>query len=168
KFIPINNPSRLLITYNNIDELFFTTYKIDKKKLEKLNKLRVKEERVSFIKQLEKVTTWKNKLRNEFDYKSHTTEVIVPKLNQGNYLIVAHENNNINTTSLYATANIQVSNIALIESNNNNIKTYQVVDRNTGKPIKNAKLLLENTQRRYGKTIKKELTTDTNGFATYK
>ncbi len=168
KFVPINNPSRLLITYNNIDELFFTIYKINKKKLEKLNRLRVKEERVRFINQLEKVATWKNKLRNEFDYKSHTTEVIVQKLNQGNYLIVAHENNNINTTNLYATANIQVSNLALIESNNNNVKTYQVVDRNTGKPIKNANLLLENTQRRYGKTIKKELITDSGGFATYK
>ncbi|MBA6155612.1 alpha-2-macroglobulin [Tenacibaculum sp. S7007] len=168
KFIPIDSSSRLLITYNNIDELFFTTYKINREQLEELNKLRAEEERIRFINQLEIVTTWKNKLRNEFDYKSHTTEVIVPKLNQGNYLIVAHENNNINTTGLYATANIQVTNLALIESNNNNIKTYQVVSRNNGKPIKNAKLLIENRQRRYGKTIRKELITDANGFATFK
>ncbi len=168
KFVPIDSSSRLLITYNNIDELFFTTYKINREQLEELNKFRIEEERIHFINRLEKVTTWKNKLRNEFDYKSHTTEVIVPKLNQGNYLIVAHEDNNINTTGLYATANIQVTNLALIESNNNNIKTYQVVDRNNGKPIKNAKLLIENKQRRYGKTIKKELITDANGFATFK
>ena len=168
KFIPINTPSRLLITYNNIDKLFFTTYKISKKQVEDLNRLYKDNDRVNFIKKLDKVTSWESKLRNEFDYKTHTTEVVVPKFNQGNYLVIAHETNILNATNLYATANIQATNLALIESTNNNIKTYQVVNRNTGKPIKNARLLIQNTQRKQDKTIKKELITNINGFATFK
>ncbi len=168
KFTPINKPSRLLITYNNIDQLFFSVYKINRKELNNLNKIHKENKRINFINKLEKITNWSNQLRNEYDYKSHTTEIIVPKLNHGNYLIVAHENSILNTTNLYATTNIQVTNIALIENTNNNIKTYQVVDRNNGKPIENAKLIIQNTQRSYGKTIKKELITDVNGFASYK
>ncbi|WP_275315178.1 MG2 domain-containing protein [Tenacibaculum bernardetii] len=168
KFSLINTTSRLLITYNNIDHLYFSAYKISRNQVEKLNNIYKEEERINFIKKLTIATSWNTKLRNEFDYLSHSTEVIVPKLAQGNYLIVAHENETLNTTDLFATANIQVSNLALIESSDNNIKTYQVVDRNTGKPIKNAQLLLKNKEYRNRKNINQKLTTDENGFASYK
>lgn len=168
KFSPINTASRLLLTYNNIDTLYFTTYKISRDQVEKLNTIYKEEERVNFIKKLTIATSWNTKLRNELDYLSHTTEVVVPKLAQGNYLIVAHENETLNTTDLFATANIQVSNLALIENTNNNIKTYQVVDRNSGKPIKNAQLLFKNKEYRNRKSINQQLITDKNGFATYK
>ncbi len=167
KFSPINTASRLLITYNNIDKLYFTAYKIDKNKINALNNLYKEEERINFIKKLTKVTSWNAKLRNEFDYKSHTTEIIIPKLAQDNYLIVAHENSILNSDNLYATANIQVSNLVLIENTDNNITTYQVVNRNTGKPIENAQLLLQNNERRGEKKLHQKLITDKNGFATY-
>ncbi len=167
KFSPINTASRLLITYNNIDKLYFTAYKIDKKKITELNNLYKEEERINFIKKLTKVTSWNNKLRNEFDYKQHTTEVIVPKLSQDNYLIVAHENSILNSDNLYATANIQVSNLVLIENTDNNTTKYQVVNRNTGKPIENAQLLLQNNGHRNVKKLYQKLITDKNGFATY-
>ncbi|MBE7644455.1 alpha-2-macroglobulin [Tenacibaculum finnmarkense genomovar ulcerans] len=167
KFSPINTASRLLITYNNIDKLYFTAYKIDKKKITELNNLYKEEERINFIKKLTKVTSWNDKLRNEFDYKQHTTEVILPKLTQDNYLIVAHENSVLNTDTLYATANIQVSNLVLIENTDNNTTKYQVVNRNTGKPIENAQLLLQNNERRGEKKLHQKLITDKNGFATY-
>ncbi|ALU75401.1 alpha-2-macroglobulin [Tenacibaculum dicentrarchi] len=167
KFSPINTASRLLITYNNIDKLYFTAYKIDKKKITELNNLYKEEERINFIKKLTKVTSWNDKLRNEFDYKQHTTEIIVPKLPQDNYLIVAHENSILNSDNLYATANIQVSNLVLIENTDNNITKYQVVNRNTGKPIENAQLLLQNNERRGERKLHQKLITDKNGFATY-
>ncbi|WP_408036356.1 alpha-2-macroglobulin family protein [Tenacibaculum aestuarii] len=168
KFVPINKPSRILVTYNNIDKLHFSAYKITPKQLEELQKIYKDEEKINFIKKLQKTASWNSALRNEKDYLQHTTEVVVPKLTQGNYLIVAHKNATFNTADLYATANLQVTNLVLIENNNNGIRTYQVVDRNTGKPIKNAELLLQNKQRRHGKSIHKKLTTDKNGFASYK
>ncbi|MBE7687960.1 alpha-2-macroglobulin [Tenacibaculum finnmarkense genomovar ulcerans] len=167
KFSPINKASRLLITYNNIDKLYFTAYKIDKNKINALNNLYKEEERINFIKKLTKVTSWNDKLRNEFDYKQHTTEIIVPKLPQDNYLIVAHENSILNSDNLYATANIQVSNLVLIENTDNNTRKYQVVNRNTGKPIENAQLLLQNNGHRNVKKLYQKLITDKNGFATY-
>lgn len=167
KFSPVNTPSRLLITYNNIDNLHFTAYKIDENKITVLNNIYKEKERINFIKKLTKIKSWHNKLRNEFDYRKHTTEVIVPKLSQGNYLIVAHQSNVLNINQLYAIANIQVSNLALIQNTNTNKTTYQVVNRNTGKPIENATLLLQNNQPNSRKKLYQKLTTDKNGFATY-
>ncbi|RKF04567.1 alpha-2-macroglobulin family protein [Tenacibaculum lutimaris] len=168
KFVPTNTPSRILVTYNNIDKLYFSAYKINQKQLEELQKIYKEEEKASFIKKLTKATSWNSNLRNEKDYLQHTTEVVVPKLTQGNYLIVAHKNAAFNTADLYATANVQVTNLALIENSSKGIRTYQVVDRMTGAPIKNAQLLLQNKQSRYGKKIHKLLTTDKNGFALFK
>ncbi|MDX8553180.1 MG2 domain-containing protein [Tenacibaculum sp. 1B UA] len=168
KFVPIQSYSRLLVTYNNIDKLYFSAYKIDHKQLDELQQIYKEEERFNFIKKLAKTTSWNSNLRNEKDYLSHTTEVVVPELTQGNYLIIAHQNATFNATSLYATAHLQATNLVLVENNNDGVKTYQVIDRINGKPIKNAELLLQNKQRRYGKTIHKKLTTDKNGFASFK
>lgn len=168
KFVPIQTHSRLLVTYNNIDKLYFSAYKINRKQLDELQQIYKKEERFNFIQKLQKATSWNSNLRNEKDYLVHTTEIVVPKLVQGNYLIVAHQNPTFNATSLYATANSQATNLVLVENNNDGIKTYQVLDRNTGNPIKSAELLLQNEQRRYAKTIHKKLTTDKNGFASFK
>ncbi|WBX73083.1 hypothetical protein PG913_09340 [Tenacibaculum pacificus] len=55
----------------------------------------------------------------------------------------------------------------LIENTDNNITKYQVVNRNTGKPIENTQLLLQNNERRGEKKLHKKLITDKNGFATY-
>ncbi|OSY88506.1 alpha-2-macroglobulin [Tenacibaculum holothuriorum] len=168
KFVPINTNSRLLITYNNVNHLYFTSYKISKEQLIEFNKIYEDKERIKFINSLEKVVSWNNKLRNEFDYLTHTTEIVVPKHNQGSYLIVANQENDLQDNQLFATANIQVTNLALVENNNNGIITYQVVDRNNGAPIKNATLLLQNKKRRHGKQINKKLTTNNQGFAYYK
>lgn len=168
KFSPINTSSRLLVTYNNISKLYFTTFKINRTQIEELNRTYKEEDRIKFINKLDKVNSWNNDLRNEHDYLSHSTEVIVPKQTQGSYLIVAHENNILNNTGLYAVANVQISDLVLIENSKNNIKTYQIVNRNTGKPIKNAQILLKNNERRAETNLNEKLTTDKNGFATFK
>ncbi|WP_322790494.1 alpha-2-macroglobulin family protein [Tenacibaculum tangerinum] len=168
KIVPIQAHSRLLITYNNIDKLYFSAYKIDHKQLEELQNMYREVNRFNFIKKLTKVTSWNSSLRNENDYLPHTTEVVVPKLPQGNYILVAHQNPTFNSTSLYGTTSVQVTNLTLIENDSKGVKTYQVLDRNTGEPIKNAELLLQNKKHRYGQSIRKKLTTDENGFAYFK
>ena len=91
--LPIDKYTRLLIYYKNINQLYFTAYKISFKQQEKLRKTYNEKEKIAFINTLEKSFIWNNKLRNENDYLQHTTEVIVPKMLQGNYLIIASKKN---------------------------------------------------------------------------
>lgn len=135
--LPIQQNARLLIQYKNLDNLEFVVYKINENQLEKLSKTYRKEEQLNLIQKLEIVTRWENSLRNENDYQMHTTEVIVPKLNNNRYIILAQTNKE---NSTFAFANIQVTNLAVIENAALQKTVFQVIDRNNGKPISAAKL----------------------------
>ncbi|MDY0780106.1 alpha-2-macroglobulin family protein [Tenacibaculum sp. IB213877] len=165
--IPSLQYSKTLVTYKNLDNIFFTAYKIDEKDLEKLDKIYKDDERAKFISNLQKVTSWSSTLKNENDYQQHSTEIITPKLERGLYLLVgsvAEEFKN----GIFSTTSVQVTDLALISRNKYGENTYQVVDRNTGKPLVNAKAHLTNDARnRYDKVLDRHFVTDKNGGFTF-
>lgn len=167
EYIPIDKNSRLLVTYTNIEKLFFTAYKISESQFYIFNNIEKIEEKQTYLNKLEKVTNWQHQLRNEHDYLQHTTEVIVPKFKNGLYLIIASESEALKLNAIYGTAQIQATNLTLIENNFNEKYNYQIVDRNTGKPIKNAEIHLKNSSNDEDYYINKKLKTDKNGFATF-
>ena len=160
--LPIQKEARLLIRYKNIDHVSFTVYKISENQLEQLNKTYTQEEQLAYIKKLESVTQWQSTLRNEKDYQTHTTEVILPKLNNARYIILAETNNGSNT---FGFANLQVTNLAVIENKVSDKTVFQVVNRTNGKPIANAKLKITYLKNNNRKQQVKNLVTNTNGEA---
>ncbi len=170
KYIPIATPSRLLIDYKNTDNVFFSAYKITKEQQKKFNKIYNDSVRVSFIKKLDATKKWNTSLRNEKDYQQHKTEVLLPQLPQGFYLIVGTtENEEIKDEKTLAYTFMQVTDLVLVENNSNGEYIYQVVDRNTGKPIENANVHLKNYNTgKYNKPINRNFTTDKNGQFSFK
>ncbi|GGK33367.1 hypothetical protein GCM10007962_29650 [Yeosuana aromativorans] len=138
-FLPIQQHSRLLVRYKNLDSLQFKLYKLSRKQLEKLNTTYKKEDQWNFVKTLNIDKEWNSPLRNEQDYQTHTTEILVPKLNNGTYLIFASPKKDDDT---FAFSTIQVTNLALVETETTNQKILQVIDRNNGNPIANAEVEL--------------------------
>ncbi|PKP16225.1 MAG: hypothetical protein CVU07_07640, partial [Bacteroidetes bacterium HGW-Bacteroidetes-23] len=68
----------------------------------------------------------------------YSTEVIIPPLPLGNYLIVIAPkefDDKIKTIQSFQT--IQATNLSLLTSDSNEKKVYQVLDRNNGMPLKN-------------------------------
>ncbi|MCF7561174.1 carboxypeptidase-like regulatory domain-containing protein [Sabulilitoribacter multivorans] len=159
-YLPIQKHVRLLVRYKNLNSLQFAIYKLNRNQLEKLNKLYRKEEQHFFIKKLEVDKNWENTLRNENDYQTHSTEVLVPKLNNGTYLIFASVKNDKET---FAFSTIQVSNLALVETESNKRKSFQIIDRNNGKPITNANVELSYYENNSRKTIKETHRTNIYG-----
>lgn len=168
EYIPIDKNSRLLVTCKNIEKLFFTAYNIDQKQQEELDNIYKFEGKKAFISKLNKVKTWEHQLRNEHDYLRHTTEVIVPKFVSGMYLILASETNDLQEGAMYGTTSIQATNLTLIQNNFDGAYNYQVVDRNTGKPIHKASIHLKNKVFKKLNYINRKLTTNTGGFASFK
>jgi TonB-dependent SusC/RagA subfamily outer membrane receptor len=165
EYIPIDKNSRLLVTYQNVEKLFFTAYKIDQKQLEGFNKTYKFDDKKAFINKLEKSKTWNHNLRNENDYLQNSTEVIVPEFESGMYLILASESNDLNADSIYGTTTIQVTNLTLIQNTFDGTYNFQVVDRNTGKPIKNAEIHLKSSDKNQDFYINKKVKTNSNGFS---
>ncbi len=139
KVIPIQQNARVLIKYKNLNKLEFKILKVSQNQLKKFNKKYQQEEKLAFIKKLKSHKDWKSALRNESDFQLHTTEITVPKLDNGHYIMYAALEND---TSIFSFSTIQVTNLAFIENTTSEFASYQIIDRNHGTPIKNASVKL--------------------------
>ncbi len=160
-FLPIQKNARLLVRYKNLEKLQFKVLKISINQLEKFNKTYRKEDQLAFIKKLKRSTTeWNNTLRNEDDYQMHSTEVLLPPLDNGTYLIFASPENSEDT---FAFSTIQITNLALVESDTGDHKSFQIIDRNNGKPIQNANVELIYNERNKKSALTETYTTNAYG-----
>lgn len=162
-YIPIQQNSRFLVRYKNVENLEFTLYNLSKNQLETYNKTYREDERLKFIKSLKQHNNWSSNLKNENDYQSHTTEVIVPKLSNGIYLVVARAN-----SDLYAMQTLQITDFALTEMETNKEVVFQLIDRNNGQPIQNATLDITYRKNYKNNYHSSTLTTDVFGKAVFK
>ena len=138
RYIPTNKPSRILVKYKNLNEIFLSARKISQKEIKQLNELYPEDKKLAFIQKLKEVKRWEAKLINEIDYQSHKIEIPLPELANGSYIILGFPNADAQSTFSYSP--IQVTNLALVESQTNTEHHFQVIDRNHGKPISGATL----------------------------
>ena len=160
QFIPVNSPSRVLVTYKNLETLDFKIYKVSQKQLEKYNSVYNVKDKSKFFKKLNATQTFSGSLKTERDYQNHSTELVLPKLPNGLYIIKADTNSEEN---VFAATHIQVTDLALIESSDNNVHNYQLINRINGKPIVDAKIELWYTQNGHQQRWSKRFVTDRNG-----
>ena len=160
QFISVKAPSRVLVSYKNLKALDLKIYKVSQKQLEKYNSIYNVKDKTNFFKKLSATKSFSSALKSKGDYQNHSTELVLPKLTNGLYLIKADTNTEAN---VFGSTHIQVTNLALIESTENNIHNYQVVDRNNGQPIVDAKVELWYTKNRSKQRWSKRFTTDRFG-----
>ncbi|SHH26607.1 alpha-2-macroglobulin family protein [Winogradskyella jejuensis] len=137
KYIPINQPSLVLVNYKNLQGLDFKIYKVNSSQLDKLNRQYRPEEKSKFLKRLKIHKSFSSQLKDENDYQNHSTEIVLPNLENGIYIISAHTNSDV-----FATTDIQVTNMALVETQENDKVSYQIINRNNGRPIVDARVKL--------------------------
>ncbi|MCH2194104.1 MG2 domain-containing protein [Kordia sp.] len=163
--IPIGKHSILSINYQNVAQLYFSVRKINYNQLKNYYELYNDVERVKFINKLPISETWNANLPTENDYHNHTTEVAVPPLKNGFYLITASPTETLKKSFL-ATDIIQVTNIAITHKKTASRYIFQLTDRNDGTSIPNQKLHISYKVGYRGKTQTQTLTTDNTGSAT--
>ncbi|RSK42065.1 alpha-2-macroglobulin family protein [Mangrovimonas spongiae] len=159
--LPINTFSKVLVRYKNLNALNFKIYNASYSQIKAFNKIYREDKKQQFINKLSTNKQFTNKLKNENDYQLHTTEVSIPKLDNGHYIITANVNN---TEQTFAAKTIQVTNLAIIELTDDSQYRFQIINRNNGQPISGAKIVLT-YQKNYNKTTFNETyTTDPQGF----
>ena len=159
RFIPINKPGLILINYKNIDVLDFNIYKVKYSAVIAFNRTYNPNEKKEFISKLKLTKNFKSELKNENDFQNHSTEVVLPKLDNGHYIIASNTK-----TKVFATTTVQVTDFALLETQKNDQIIYQVIDRTDGEPIINANITFDYKNNRDSKKVlSKNFTTDTFG-----
>ncbi|MFL0354049.1 alpha-2-macroglobulin family protein [Xanthomarina sp. GH4-25] len=133
-YLPIQQDAKILVRYKNLEQLDFSAYKISEKQFEAIDKIHNLVDKLDYINKLKAETSWKSTLKNELDFQQHSTELLLPKLDNGRYLIVAKTHNKEN---IFAYNTFQVTNIAVVEKTEQDKQIYQFIDRNNGKPLSN-------------------------------
>ncbi len=140
KHIPIQKTGRFLVNYLNLNGLTLSARSITELELKGLNEVYEKEDKLAFIKKLPPTIEWQTDLKNENDYQSHRTEISMPPLANGRYLILAEPKDKTNKTFSFST--VQVTDMALSETRGSTEHNFQVIDRHNGKPISGALVVI--------------------------
>ncbi len=164
KYIPIQKTTRLLVKYQNLNGLTLSARNITESQLKELGKAYEKEEKLAFIKKLPSPKEWQAGLKNKNDYQSHSTEISMPPLENGTYLILAETKDKTNETFSFST--VQVTNMALTETRGNTKHNFQVIDRNNGKPISGAQVTIRFQKNYDRKIFNKNFVSDKMGRVT--
>lgn len=159
--IPVNKPSKLLVRYKNHNGLRFTAYNITRRQLQILNDTYPAEKQRSFIEGLSIAKQWDSDLKNEGDYQTHSTEVLLPSLENGLYVILAIPRNG---GTSFAFGHTQVTNMALLETRTPTHHYFQVVDRNNGHPLVHANIQFTYQENYDRSPLTKSFTTDEKGL----
>lgn len=159
RYLPIDKPALILVNYKNLNQLEFDIHKVSLSKLKAFNKIYRSKEKEKFISKLRVHKSFNSKFKDEGDYQNHSTEVVLPRLENGLYIIVAKTN-----TDVFAVTDIQVTNLALVETYQNKKIIYRVINRNNGAPIANADAKINYiNNRNQSKELSKDFTTDEYG-----
>ncbi|MGY6649527.1 alpha-2-macroglobulin family protein [Wenyingzhuangia sp. IMCC45574] len=160
-YIPVNKKSKALITHRNIKEVSFSIVELSKQVSDSLYNNRKISKKTDFIKRIPKLLEWKEILKEVKDYKEHQTEVLIPELSQGKYLLIGKAKGQNN----YSFKEFQVTNLSFLKLKDG---MFQVVDRWTGAPVANAKVNLYQKKDRWMKRgLNKNFVTDANGAFVY-
>ncbi len=161
RHIPINTTTRFLVNYKNLNGLNLTARRVTQRELNTLDELYPQEKKLAFLKKLPVAKDWQATLKNENDYQSHSTEISMPKLENGYYVILAEPKDKTNKTFAYSP--VQVADMALAETRTNTHHFFQVVDRLNGKPVSGARLTVRYRKNYDGPRLSKNFTSDKLG-----
>ena len=138
------------INFKNVDSITISYYKLPQKlnylfkdnydyyNREKFNKDSIID---AFLLKNKAFKTQKVVLPNKHDFFEYSTEVVLEKLNIGNYLVYVETNNDtISNKKAFAYNKITVSNIYVVEDNEDTKDAFYIYDRKTGKPLENVKI----------------------------
>jgi uncharacterized protein YfaS (alpha-2-macroglobulin family) len=136
-----NKPSLALVSYQNLTKVYFRLVKIDPETDRDLQEKQM-EVRLAKYLSLKAQKTWEQLLPDDGDYRSHSTEIRIPELKPGYYVLLASNDASFPNKSAIVTATtFWASNISYLSRKNlNGDNEIVVLDRNSGQPLSGIKV----------------------------
>jgi len=162
----INEPFRNLVSYRNINRVYFRAIKISREDLKAIEKKEY-DPLWATMSKLKPVKSWDIALPDQKDYQLHATEIKADGLPQGIYILLASISPDFSiSNNLLARQITYVSNISPVSNNQDEL---YVLDRNTGAPLANAEIQLwkrtyDYTSRTNEEVKMNKYVTDKNGY----
>ncbi|MFB9077435.1 alpha-2-macroglobulin family protein [Flavobacterium procerum] len=132
-----NENTRAFINYRNVERFKISFFKINLAELKEFKTGRRQDSLFKLITARLPVVSQSYDLQNKKDYFDYTTEVLLPKLTVGNYLIAVESDSDAKDKKAYTSDIICVSNFMALASKQKDTENYQILNRKTGKPVEN-------------------------------
>ena len=167
-----NKPTLSLLEFKNVTKLYFKIVKGDPKANADRHTLK---EYIQNELRKESVKSWTQELPVTKDYRSHTTEIKIPELPLGYYVVFISDSPDFNTTKTIKYKPIWITNLSYITNENpstGNTDMY-IMDRITGKSIGLVNITIykqqyNNISRDYDIKEVRKITADKYGYAEIK
>ncbi|HPS73033.1 MAG TPA: alpha-2-macroglobulin family protein [Bacteroidales bacterium] len=162
-----------LVTYKNLTGLWFRLISIDPEEYHQLDQTMKREDILKFLCKKYFVKAWSQVLPSDSDYQQHSVEIIMPDVPAGYYVVLGSADKDFSDVKAVAAFHdLWVTRISYFnELNNNQEQDIFVLDRETGKPMK--EVSAEAYTRDYNYRTREwkltkigDYTTDENGFFT--
>ncbi|MBP4139346.1 alpha-2-macroglobulin family protein [Flavobacterium geliluteum] len=139
KFIYANENTRAYIRYKNVTQLKVSFYPINQKQLLQFGENTTKKDSLinALLQKKNAIATENYLILNKNDFFEYTTEVLLPQLKTGSYLVYFESDSDTKDNKAFAYETITASNLAVLASQNEAGETFQVLDRKTGRPLEN-------------------------------
>lgn len=138
KYIIPNQPNLALIKFACIDTIYGSLHKIPLKFAAKFESGNIEKDSIfiDFVNKNKPYKTFKNRLPDTKGYFEYSTEIILPEMEAGVYLLtISTKKDNLSAEAIYSYATINATDLTLAYSGSNNTERFQVLNRKTGKPI---------------------------------
>ncbi len=166
-----DKPILSMLNHKNLNNVYFKILKIDPEKDKALRDKLNSTQLINSYLLLDVVKEWRTQLSNDGDYQSHRTEIKIPELPLGYYVILASTNKDFTCKEQIVTSNtFWVTNLSYItRRENKGNMDYYVLNRDNGEGIKGvtAKAYTrdyDNSSRTYQNKLWKEFTSDNDGY----
>ncbi|MEA3504365.1 MAG: MG2 domain-containing protein, partial [Bacteroidota bacterium] len=125
------------VAYKNLDKLYFRIIKTSQES--DWRNVKDKKEKLNVVLQKHPVKEWNIEIKNEGDYRIHTTEITVSELDKGNYILLAATSPNFSIDNEYVSfSEFWVTDITYFSNQLDGKLDIYVVERESGNKIKNA------------------------------
>ena len=138
--IPVK-PSLALVNYNNVSKVFFRLLKINPETDRDLQE-KQQDVRIEKYLGLKAEKSWEQVLPDDGDYRSHSTEIRIPALKSGYYVLLAGNDATFPAKKAIVSSNtFWISNISYLSRNDKNGNNEMVVlHRDSGQPLAGIKV----------------------------
>jgi len=159
------------LTYRNLTNPHYRIYKVSQKDLENLNK-NYDSELVRELYKKELIVENHIEILDKKDYQEHEISISLPKLDCGTYFIVFSKDDKFSKkdNEFPAIHLFQVSNLSFVTTKENDDFVIYVLDRDSGKPVKDVNVNIfdrtyDYNKRKYVDRTLADLITNKNGTA---
>ncbi len=164
KYMVPEKPFLAKVTFKSVDSLYLSIYKVPHQFIENLHYTKRDSAIVHLIKHKKPSTIEFYKLQPQKDFYNYTTEIALPKLPKGKYILIASSKKEVKKIKdIFNYSSITMTNLSFVSINKRNQVMVKVLDRSHGNSIQDATILVK------GKNFHQEGTTNKHGeFRLYK